>query len=255
MYQNIYINKKDWIVHLWDDIDGYKSFAYPKYAYKKQAGGNERSIYGDELVKVFNYNDNDPELFESDVPAETRILIDTYKDSDEPSKGHKIGVIDIEVSTEGGFPNMDTADKEITGISLFDTLTKTCYVFILDKDHKIDNKEEETDPWLPKDWKITTDEERQKVKIVTRSFDDEDDLLIKFMDKWQECGFTIVTGWNCIDENTYISSNKSLKKIKDIDTSDVVKNYGTILNKGISNKKYVDIVLADGRRIKASDES
>jgi DNA polymerase elongation subunit (family B) len=91
---------------------------------------------------------------------------------------------------------MDTADKEITGISLFDCLTKTCHVFILDKDHKIDDNEKEVDPWLPKDWKITTDEEKQKVKIVTRSFDDEDNLLISFMDKWQECGFTIVTGWN-----------------------------------------------------------
>lgn len=135
-------------------------------------------------------------MFESDVPAETRVLMDTYVDSDEPSKGHKVGVIDIEVSTEGGFPNMETANKEITGISLFDYLTKTCYVFILDKDHKIDSKEEEVEPWLPKDWKITTDEERQKVKIVTRSFDDEDNLLISFMDKWQECAFTIVTGWN-----------------------------------------------------------
>ena len=122
--------------------------------------------------------------------------MDYYPDSDEPSKGHRLGIIDIEVSTEGGYPNIETADKEITGISLFDDLTKTCYVFVLDKDHKISNKTEEVDPWLPKDWKITTEEESQKVKIVTRSFDDEDDLLMKFMDKWQECGFTIITGWN-----------------------------------------------------------
>jgi DNA polymerase elongation subunit (family B) len=195
MYQNIYINRKDWIVHLWDDIKGYSSFPYPKYAYKRQVGGPEKSIYGDELVKVFDYKDNDTELFESDVPAETRVLMDTYSDSDEPSIGHRVGVIDIEVSTEGGFPNIETADKKITAISLFDYLTKTCCIFVLDKDHKIDNKEEEVDPWLPKDWKITT-EEIQKIKIVVRSYDDEDNLLIDFVDKWQECAFTIVTGWN-----------------------------------------------------------
>ena len=27
--------------------------------------------------------------------------------SDEPSKGHKVGIIDIEVSTEGGFPCLE----------------------------------------------------------------------------------------------------------------------------------------------------
>ncbi len=195
-YQNIYINKKDWICHLWDDTTGYSSFPYTKYAYKSQVGGNERSIYGDKLVKVVNFNDNDAELFESDVPAETRVLMDVYPDSDEPSKGHKIGVIDIEVSSEGGFPNVEIADKKITGISLFDDITKTCNVFILDEDHKVDNKEEEVDAWLPDGWKITTEEEKQKVKIVTKSFDDEDNLLVSFLDKWQECGFTIITGWS-----------------------------------------------------------
>ena len=125
-----------------------------------------------------------------------RVLLDYYPDSDEPSKGHKVGIIDIEVSTEGGFPNMETTDKKITGISLFDYVTKTCNVFVLDEDHKVDNEEHEIEPWLPKDWNITTDEEKQKVKIVTRSFDDEDNLLMSFMDKWQECAFTIVTGWN-----------------------------------------------------------
>ena len=159
-------------------------------------GGPENSIYRDELVKVYNFADGDPSLFESDVPAETRVLLDAYQDSDEPSKGHRVGVIDIEVSTVGGFPNFETADKEITGISLFDAITKTCHVFILDKDHRVEDKEEEQEPWLPVGWKITTDEEKQKVKVITRSFDDEDNLLEAFMDKWHECAFTIVTGWN-----------------------------------------------------------
>ena len=196
MYQNIYINKKDLIVHLWDDEKGYRSFPYPRYAYKRQIGGPEKSIYGDELVRVVNFNDSDPTLFESDVPAETRVLMDYYTDSDEPSKGHRVGVCDIEVSTEGGFPNLETADKKITGISLFDATTKTCHVFILDEEHKIEDSEKMVDPWLPVGWKATTEEEKQQVKIVTRSFDDEDNLLIAFLDKWQECAFTIVTGWN-----------------------------------------------------------
>ena len=91
---------------------------------------------------------------------------------------------------------METADKKITGISLFDATTKTCHVFILDEEHNIEDSEKMVDPWLPVGWKATTEEEKQQVKIVTRSFDDEDNLLIAFLDKWQECAFTIVTGWN-----------------------------------------------------------
>lgn len=199
MYTNIYVNRREETAHVWDDETGLKNYALEsfKYAYKRQVGGPFKSIYGDELKKVTNYNDSDPDLFESDIPIETKILLDLYPNSDEVSKGHKLGVIDIEVSTEGGFPNMEFADKKITAISLFDAITKTCHVFILDEDKKVDNNETEVDPWLPIGWKITSEEEKQKVKIVTRSFDDEDNLLIAFMDKWQECGFTIISGWNC----------------------------------------------------------
>jgi DNA polymerase elongation subunit (family B) len=196
MYQNIYISRKDNTVHLWDDEKGYRTFPYEKYAYKRHPGGNFKSLYGDELVRVTNYNDKDPNLFESDVPAEMRVLLDYYKDSDEPSIGHRVGVIDIEVSTEGGFPNMELADKEITSISLYDCITRTCYVFVLDKDGKVEKDESEVDAWLPTDWKVQSEEESKKIKIVTLPYDSEDDMLISFMDKWQECAFTIVTGWN-----------------------------------------------------------
>jgi DNA polymerase elongation subunit (family B) len=199
MYQNIYVNRKDDIVHLWDDEKGYRTFPYERYAYKRHAGGNFKSIYGDELVRVTNYNEKDPNLFESDISPEMKVLLDYYPDSDEPSKGHNIGVIDIEVSTEGGFPKMDLADKEITGISLYDSLTRTCYVFVLDRDGKVSNNEEEVPAWLPVGWKTASDEESKPVKISTKSYDDEDELLIGFMDKWQECNFTIITGWNVND--------------------------------------------------------
>jgi len=196
VYQNIYISRKDNTVHLWDDEKGYRTFPYEKYAYKRHPGGNFKSLYGDELVRVTNYNDKDPNLFESDVPAEMRVLLDYYPDSDEPSVGHKVGVIDIEVSTEGGFPNMELADKEITSISLYDCVTRTCYVFVLDRDGKVEKDETEVDAWLPNDWKVQSEEESKKIKIVTLPYDNEDDMLMGFMDKWQECAFTIVTGWN-----------------------------------------------------------
>lgn len=195
MYQNIYINRKDSIVHLWDDEVGYKELPYIKYAYKPQPGGNFISIYGEELVKIYNFDDGDHNLLESDVQAELKVLRDLYPDSDEPSQGHKLGVIDIEVNTEGGFPNFETANKEITAISLYDAITKTCYVFVNDTDGKMKNEERDGGYWCP-EIKGYTPTETDKVSLKIRSFADEDDLLMAFLDVWQTCGFTIISGWN-----------------------------------------------------------
>ena len=234
-YQNIHIDKQSGTVHLWDDGAGYANFPFPRYAYKKSPGGRYRSIYGDELTKVTNFSDNDPELFESDLPPETRILIDAYEDSDEPSGGHNVVVIDIEVDSEGGFPNIKEGDKEITAIALYDSLTTKYYAYILDKTQLIQDQD-------------------FGAGVVLCNFKDEETLLMAFLNKWEELAPTIVTGWNCIDENSYISTDGSLKKIKDIQINDVTKNYGIVLNKGKSNKGGVIITLADGRKIKASHD-
>ena len=179
MYQNIFISKKDSTVHLWDDQKGYIKFPYRPYAYRKRPGGMYRSIYGDELEKVFKFNPKDPSLFESDVPAETRTLIDAYEDSDEPSTGHRLVYYDIEVSTEGGFPKVNEADKEITAIALYDAATEQYTAFILDKDNRL--------------------QEYKKDNVEVRSFTNEESLLSHFLTKWEEIQPTIATGWN-IDE-------------------------------------------------------
>lgn len=197
MYQNIYINRKDSIVHLWDDELGYKEFPHHKYAYKRSSGGKFKSIYGESLSKVSDYDEGDPELYESDVQAELKVLRDLYPDSDEPSVGHKLGVIDIEVDTTGGYPNMQNADKEVTAISLYDDITKTCHVFINDKDGRVKNEEKDDGYWCPEKDYTPTDEDRVKLNI--RSCVDEEDLFTAFLYKWQECSFTIVTGWNLND--------------------------------------------------------
>lgn len=194
MYQNIYCNRKTDEIFIWDDESGLKKYdmASFKYAYKRKTGGQYTSIYGDELEKVYNFNGSDPDVFESDVPIETRVLLDLYADSDEPSKNHRIGVVDIEVSTVGGFPNLETADKEITGISLYDYMTRTCYSFILDKHGLLEKSETKVEPWYGKDVKSVEGNEN----VVILPFDNEENLLIAFMDKWQECAFTVITGWN-----------------------------------------------------------
>jgi hypothetical protein len=87
MYQNVYYQRERNLVHLWDDKLGYRSFPYTRYAYEKAERGQYTSLYGDKLSKIFKFTKDDPNLFESDVPETTRILVDTYTDSDIPSEG------------------------------------------------------------------------------------------------------------------------------------------------------------------------
>lgn len=176
MYHNIYYSRRDNTIHIWDDTEGYVYFEYPRYAYRKKAGGEYRSIYGEELEKIAAYRDDDPSLYESDVRAEMRVLIDAYEESDEPSEGAKVGYIDIEVSSEGGFPNIETGDKEITAITMYDQPTDKYYTYILDKEEKIEPVDTK-DRWV-------------------KPYRDEKTMLMAFINKWEEFGWHIVSGWN-----------------------------------------------------------
>ena len=109
MYQNIYIsrfNNKS-TIHLWDDKLGYQSFDYKPYAYQKNPAGTYRSLYGDKLTKIKYWKEEDlheGKIFESDLPIDTRVLVDRYYESDEMSEGHRELIIDIEVEVTDGFP-------------------------------------------------------------------------------------------------------------------------------------------------------
>ena len=187
MYQNIFIDRRADLIHIWDDKIGKHELPLKsaRYAYRRKENGSYKSLYGDRLEKIYSFNPKDPSLFESDVPIDTRVLIDLYEDDDEPSSGHRIMYYDIETSSEGGFPNIETADKEVTAIALYDSVMKKYTVYILDKDSLIGDSSNETS------------------EII--SCPDEESLLIKFLTKLEEIQPTIWTGWN-IDgfDNPYL---------------------------------------------------
>ena len=174
MYQNIYVKrtKTSSEVHLWDDQVGYQKFNYKPYAYIKSGSGVYRSIYGDKLKKVNFWTGDDLQngrVFESDIPIETRTLVDRYPDSDEPSIAHREMIIDIEVEVKDGFPNPSEAKNKITAIAIYDQLTDKYSCFVLGN--------------IP-----NTD--------VVESFKSEEELLQRFYQKYLEINPTIITGWN-----------------------------------------------------------
>ena len=79
MYQNIYYERAKNTIHLWDDTQGYSTMPYRKYAYKKDQYGQYTSMYGDKLARISKWEkDEADDLFESDVPETTRVLVDIY---------------------------------------------------------------------------------------------------------------------------------------------------------------------------------
>lgn len=176
MYTNIFVDKKNWTVYLWDDKHGMTKFPYPRYAYRRKPGGEYKSLYGDELEKISNFDERDPNLFEADVSPEMRVLIDAYEDSDDPSHGHNVVILDIEVSSEGGFPDITKGDKTVTAIALFDQTANRYWSMVLDPDGKITNSTQDN--------------------VDTVSFRNEENLLEFFLNKWEEIKPTIVSGWN-----------------------------------------------------------
>ena len=137
MYQNIYYERQKNLIHLWDDTSGYQTFPYRKYAYKKDPYGQYRSMNGDKLTRISKWEkDESDELFESDVPETTRVLVDIYNE-DIPSKGHRTMTFDIEVEMISGLPNTKEAQNEITAIAAHDSATKLFDVFVLDKQRKV----------------------------------------------------------------------------------------------------------------------
>jgi len=181
-YKNIYYERQKNLIHLWDDKNGYQTMPYRKYAYKKDPHGQHVSMYGDRLTRIGKWEKDEAEdLFESDIPETTRVLVDIY-DSDLPSTGHTVLTFDIEVEMITGLPNTKEAQNEITAIAAQDNISRVYEVFVLDKKRKI------------KDNAKNFNKDGRKVNVHV--FDNEKNLLFAFLNYYEEITPTILTGWN-----------------------------------------------------------
>ena len=176
MYKNIYFEKNEKLMHVWDDERGYYTKKYRRYGYVKDGNGSHKSIYGERLKRINYWNkDDDIELYESDVNEVTRFLIDEYGDSDEISKGHVTLTFDIEVEMNSGLPNVHEAQNEITSVAFHDSATNDYYVYVVSIGEEIN----------------------KSIKgAKVRSFNTERDLLFAFVTSWEEVSPSIITGWN-----------------------------------------------------------
>lgn len=163
-------------MHVWDDQRGYFTKKYRNYAYVRDGNGSYTSIYGERLKKInFWRKEDNLDLYESDVNEITRFLIDEYGNTDDVSDGHTILTFDIEVEMNSGLPDTSEAKNTITSIAFHDSVSNDYFVYVLNNG----------------------DELNKTIKNAkVRSFRSEEDMLIAFLDKWEEISPTIVTGWN-----------------------------------------------------------
>jgi len=87
----------------------------------------------------------------------------------------QIYTIDIEVSAEDGFPNIQSAASEVTAITVHDSVSQTYYVW-------------GTGGYVPHD---------DTKQIRYNECDDEDEMIEYFLQWWEHNYPHIITGWNC----------------------------------------------------------
>ena len=71
MYKNIFYERRTNKIHLWDDKKGHLIIPFKKYAYVKNSTGLHYTLNGDKVKKVYDWDSDDPNLFESDVQIPT----------------------------------------------------------------------------------------------------------------------------------------------------------------------------------------
>ena len=183
MYQSVYYNRlpgeDQYYYYLRDDKKGIQKFQYWPTLYRLDEDGEFETLFGDRCSPFQGkYDRKDPKVYEKDIDRELVILRDLYYQSDDMPSYHNTVYLDIEIEILGALTpqSIREANAEITAIALIDVSTKEKICFILDKEGKID-------------------ELNQDGKVIVPC-PDENTLLRKFLSKWEQMDPTIVAGYN-----------------------------------------------------------
>jgi DNA polymerase elongation subunit (family B) len=183
MYQAIYYNRQpgddQYHYYIRDCKKGINCFQYWPTLYKIDKEGECETLFGERCSPFQGkYDKTDPNILEKDIDRELVLLRDVYYKSDDMPEYHNTVYLDIEIEILGALTptTIREANAEITAIALIDVRAKEKICFILDKQQNIQN---------------TTVEGNQIVSCKS-----EDDLIRKFLNKWEQLDPTIVVGYN-----------------------------------------------------------
>jgi len=232
MYTGIGYDKKNGIMHVFDDELGHQKFEFQPYAYLPAENGETESLNGVRLTKVMGNHKDNPNAYESDLTEEIRTLIDLYYESDTPSKGHRELFFDIESERDDdGYSTPEEARLRITSIAYYDKAGRDRRVLLLDEENRINSKGFKTDEY--------------EVEI----FRSEADMLTRFINAFAAIQPTIITGWNTdnydipylINRCKRILGAQSIKKLSPAGIVDWNKNREKYKILGVSSLDYLTL--------------
>lgn len=177
MYQSIYYDRNEYLYYLKDDIEGWTIFKYNPTYYVEDYYGTYFTLEGKKVSPIKKLDNwRDPKYYEKDVDKITRVLVDKYYQEDEVSTNHNLIYLDIECEIGGALTpeNIKGALTKITSIALYDNNKKTYICFVLNKDQN------------------SIKEENKEINFYSQ----EEDLLIAFLNEWENLDPTIISGWN-----------------------------------------------------------
>jgi DNA polymerase elongation subunit (family B) len=182
MYKKTFARKignNKYLIHLWTDA-GYEKVEWTSKAFIEcdEYEATHTGLNGEPLKRISNYKPDNPKLHFHDMKAHQKFLVEKYGTNDEPSVTQKEFFFDIETEMGDALTEeyIQEAPKKVTSIAWYDKQVDEWAILILD----------------PKG-QIKSTKQKNKEIISCKA---EDELLLKFLEKFREIDPDMVIGWN-----------------------------------------------------------
>jgi len=173
------IKGNNFLIHLWDD-EGYKKIEWTNQAYIEcdESQSSHTGLNGESLKKISNWKSDNSKLHFHDMTPYQKFLVEKYGINDEPSTTQKEFFFDIETEMGDALTEdyIKSAPKKVTSIAWYDKQVDEWAILILDPKSKLSRTKAKTKEIIP----CATEEE----------------LLLKFLEKFREIDPDIIVGWN-----------------------------------------------------------
>ena len=182
MYKKCFAQRKkgnQFLIHLWEDT-GYSKVEWTNQAYVEcdDNQSTHTGLNGESLKKIANWKSDNSKLHFHDMTPYQKFLVEKYGVNDEPSTTQKEFFFDIETEMGDALTEdyIKSAPKKVTSIAWYDKQVDEWAILILDPKSNLKRTKAKTKEIIP----CKTEEE----------------LLLKFIERFREIDPDIVIGWN-----------------------------------------------------------
>ncbi|MAO19967.1 MAG: hypothetical protein CMJ25_04375 [Phycisphaerae bacterium] len=182
MYKKCFAQRKkgnQFLIHLWED-EGYSKVEWTNQAYTEcdESQSTHTGLNGESLKKVSNWRSDDHKLHFHDMTPYQKFLVEKYGVNDEPSQTQRELFFDIETEMGDALTEdyIKSAPKKVTSIAWYDKQVDEWAILILDPKSNLKRTKAKTKEIIP--------------------CKTEDELLLKFLERFREIDPDIVVGWN-----------------------------------------------------------